>query len=473
MKRYLVFILVFVIVLSGCMLLFIYFYPLMRELLNIHIGLFGSSCVGTGCYYSRGGFHTTFPSGAGWYCRGYNIGPICTKDLYLYCRYTKPFEPAEKCVCDTLPHKYFGYCERNQKCYGKYLLYGIECLGYTKDEVCSEINSFLNQKIWNDSIDTTDDIDIIKMTSNMAREYPILRETFKNHPNIRISKFFSVACYECNISPTQPCDYYKCKKESGTIYCSNNRKCYVNCYNRHSSSFPYFMECFNFSKEELCSAFSDILNHGMNTTKYPEIAYYYRSAYYWGYSLHSSTNFFYSYRLNCNCNKIQDYELRDRCYFELAKARGNDSLCDKIKDQGERDRCYKWLAKFKGTPSCEKIQDQDKKDHCYFDFAEAKGNFSLCDKINNQNLKKGCYINLGRIKRSISICDKILDQYYKDWCYSGVVRAKKDPSICDKIQDQHTKNFCYREAAIVKKDPSICDKIQDQRYKDSCYRLVT
>lgn len=95
MKKYLVFGLVFVVVLSGCMLLFIYFYPLMGELLNIHIGLFGSSCVGTGCYYSRGGFHTTFPSGAGWYCRGYNIGPICTKDLYLYCRYTKPFEPAE------------------------------------------------------------------------------------------------------------------------------------------------------------------------------------------------------------------------------------------------------------------------------------------------------------------------------------------------------------------------------------------
>jgi len=43
------------------------------------------------------------------------------------------------------------------------------------------------------------------------------------------------------------------------------------------------------------------------------------------------------------------------------------------------------------TEDCDKVQNQDKKDACYWKVAEVKEDVSICDKIQGQEWKNVCY----------------------------------------------------------------------------------
>jgi len=66
---------------------------------------------------------------------------------------------------------------------------------------------------------------------------------------------------------------------------------------------------------------------------------------------------------------------------------------------------------------CEKIEDKNKKDNCYWAVANAKQDFSICDKIEDKNKKDNCYMDIAKSQQDLSICDKIENQRIKNDCY--------------------------------------------------------
>lgn len=69
-----------------------------------------------------------------------------------------------------------------------------------------------------------------------------------------------------------------------------------------------------------------------------------------------------------DCDKIQNLEEKDSCYYDVAQYKEDPLICDKIKIY-YKDSCY-WYIVLMGKkdqdPSiCEKIQDQNLKSHCY------------------------------------------------------------------------------------------------------------
>lgn len=127
-------------------LLFLYLLPLLEEFRKVELNLMGL-CIGTGCYSSSSTYSFGFGSVG---CSGYQVfGFFCPTDAEKYCRYMRPFDSREKCLCELKDYGY-GYkshrfCPKNNLCYSNSFEYDFGCSEDLK-RTCKEVERDLNTK---------------------------------------------------------------------------------------------------------------------------------------------------------------------------------------------------------------------------------------------------------------------------------------------------------------------------------------
>ena len=175
------------------------------------------------------------------------------------------------------------------------------------------------------------------------------------------------------------------------------------------------------------------------------------------------------------CEKIQGYHEKDKCYMDLARSLNDLSICEKIQNELDTDGCYESIGVALNDLSiCDKIQRQDVENWCYYEIAIKRTDLSICDdKIQDLSLKDLCYSSIGTILNDSSICNKIQSgQETKDYCYEYVGMALNDLSLCERIQRQYNKDGCYRSVGVALNDLSICEKIQNPDIKNWCNAVI-
>jgi len=136
--------------------------------------------------------------------------------------------------------------------------------------------------------------------------------------------------------------------------------------------------------------------------------------------------------------------------------------------------------------ACIAIQNQEVRDWCYWDLARSTNDSSICVKILKKEIKDSCYFSVVIAKKDITLCDKIQTQEVKDLCKKEVTLIKQGQGnsvsgsslpisnlpITDDIQGQIARDTCNCKLGAIKLDSSFCDKIQDKEIKKKCYADV-
>lgn len=120
---------------------------------------------------------------------------------------------------------------------------------------------------------------------------------------------------------------------------------------------------------------------------------------------------------------------RNGCYFNVATAKQDSAVCDKISAvQGDlgyvsqefaedmKNNCY--AHSMKDSSYCEKFENIESKNYCYYKIATENSNPLICDKITDS--KDSCYYFIAKKETDFSICEKIENVKTKNSCYVRV-----------------------------------------------------
>ncbi len=139
---------VLILFISAITALYLHFKPLLEdeEMKDVVSNLMGT-CIGKGCHSTGSSSTSGFGSVD---CRGYQFFYICLSDAEKYCRYFKPFESREKCVCEiksTTESKdsFKKFCPKNKVCYSNSFEYEFGCSG-DMEKTCRETEKVFTEK---------------------------------------------------------------------------------------------------------------------------------------------------------------------------------------------------------------------------------------------------------------------------------------------------------------------------------------
>ncbi len=144
--------------------------------------------------------------------------------------------------------------------------------------------------------------------------------------------------------------------------------------------------------------------------------------------------------------------------------------CNSLNSNLEKDLCFQNLAiKKENEKYCEKINDENIKESCYFSLANISGkeNIKLCDKIKNEDQRLFCQVKISLDK---SYCEKVKDKNQKISCFSYLAFIFSDEKMCDDIkEDEDKKNLCL---ALSNLNQEFCEKISKISDKNDCYYIM-
>lgn len=194
---------ILILFLSAITAIYLHFKPLLEdeEMKEVKSGLLGISCIGKGCH----SFSASSTSGFGGVdCRGYQFFYICLSDPAKYCRYFKPFEHREKCVCEvksTTESKdsFKKFCPKNNLCYGNSFEYEFGCSD-NLEKTCRAVENLLRTE---KSCPYCED--------SWVERYPKLTESEKERVNRQFEPFCNLFCQNCNstiCTKDNLCEYY-------------------------------------------------------------------------------------------------------------------------------------------------------------------------------------------------------------------------------------------------------------------------
>ncbi len=180
---------VLILFISAITALYLHFKPLLEdeEMKDVVSNLMGT-CIGKGCHSTGSSSTSGFGSVD---CRGYQFFYICLSDAEKYCRYFKPFESREKCVCEvksTIESKdsFKKFCPRNSLCYGNSFEYEFGC-SEDLERTCREIENRLRTE---KSCSYCED--------SWVERYPKLTVSEKERVNRQFESFCNLFCQNCN-----------------------------------------------------------------------------------------------------------------------------------------------------------------------------------------------------------------------------------------------------------------------------------
>jgi len=168
--------------------------------------------------------------------------------------------------------------------------------------------------------------------------------------------------------------------------------------------------------------------------------------------------------------------------MKLGKFTKNISLCKMIGSSDSRNKCIFEVAKFKKDETlCESVGPYFK-DDCYFTLAQEKRDPNLCEKISEKDYvcelsKNGCYNKIAMLTEDPSVCERISELFAKNNCISKIALEKNEPELCEKLIGEVSyapyalSNDCYKKIAIRYKNSTLCEKIKNN-FSDinECYK---
>lgn len=129
------------------------------------------------------------------------------------------------------------------------------------------------------------------------------------------------------------------------------------------------------------------------------------------------------------CLQVENTEMRDLCYFEVAKARKNPDDCEKISvvadpkcvDYGygcnSQDKCYSFLAsKVNDVGVCEKVKSETNKSECIETRAVANQDKAICWRLSEVELRDECVFHVFKYTKDKSLCGEIVDVEMREKC---------------------------------------------------------
>ena len=183
------------------------------------------------------------------------------------------------------------------------------------------------------------------------------------------------------------------------------------------------------------------------------------------------------------CFKIKNKELKNQCFFEIAKRDRNILLCENlvdIKQQGRypifdvmpivgynrrestthnnRDNCVQEIRKILIEDAVKSSNYSICKDdeECLYQLTILLNNSNNCYKFSIEK-KNTCFLEISKNKQDIRLCDGINESNLKKECYyyfSGFIHEEK---ICTMIPEDKTAE-CYYNLAINKSNIDYCNK---------------
>lgn len=142
------------------------------------------------------------------------------------------------------------------------------------------------------------------------------------------------------------------------------------------------------------------------------------------------------------CENIRDSLGKGICYADFVRySKYDSSLCYNTKDEKAKDICITHTTE--NENDCDKIQDEEAKDNCYFLYADTKRDSLICPKIKTLENRDKCYKRVAELTENSVLCEKIQIQKEREDCYVTAAWQKKDSTLCEKIINPETKNWCY------------------------------
>lgn len=169
-------------------------------------------------------------------------------------------------------------------------------------------------------------------------------------------------------------------------------------------------------------------------------------------------------------NQLGDTSLCDKLPEEKVIAGKTRSECyDAVSKYFNQSK----LKEFSTGTRCDKIVYPDTRDKCYYDIAPVKKDQSICENIQAEHIRDWCYIRVARAKEDPDICERVTEpRGNRRKCYVSLAKELQNPDICERIRKKVNKDMCFSEIAKIKQDASICDRISDRYTKNGCVNSV-
>lgn len=181
-----------------------------------------------------------------------------------------------------------------------------------------------------------------------------------------------------------------------------------------------------------------------------------------------------------DCDAMEE-ESKNHCLKAIAVSEGNESICEKIQDIDLKNLCFMDLAYYyERIDLCEKSIEF--KSECALDLAIKTMNSSYCEKTNREQEicrqafqeknESICYtIGLGRAECVEGIrlndsnkCNEI--DSFKDPCYYYIALETQNHLLCENLSLIELKDACFFRIATEINNINICEKMSEE--KENC-----
>ncbi len=140
----------------------------------------------------------------------------------------------------------------------------------------------------------------------------------------------------------------------------------------------------------------------------------------------------------------------DECHYNNALMNESAEECGLIEDQELRQGCYEQLADV-SLAACLEVTDAEKKDFCVTSFAVSNEDIDLCDLLTDK--RDDC-------RKQVDSC---IGTEHEELCRA---LREEDPELCDSESD------CLLNYSITKDDAQACDLIQNPVIAAGCRSAV-
>ncbi len=162
----------------------------------------------------------------------------------------------------------------------------------------------------------------------------------------------------------------------------------------------------------------------------------------------------------CNLIPSESYVQGD-CYLYFAKLQEDISLCEKIGFQLKKEECWAWLVD--NISYCKDIEDKNLADRCYRNLAVKENDSSICSFIEFDFSRDRCYGEVAINLKDVSICDNS-----DSMCIKDVARVTGNKTICYEFAACCGRDDCLVGVARSTKEKEICDEVSDEKLKSDC-----
>ncbi|MBT4250979.1 hypothetical protein HOB25_03240 [bacterium] len=164
------------------------------------------------------------------------------------------------------------------------------------------------------------------------------------------------------------------------------------------------------------------------------------------------------------CDEIENKEMRDKCKLNIARTNGDIKICDKVEDPDYKQACVAIIGIATGDESyCDKVEDDYLSGQCRVKLALQKNDKKICAKIKNENSRDLCYGHFLTDMDAVdeSMCSQFNELFLKEMCQLVLAMKNKDTDKCmdPKIVSLENRAICLAGIAVKHGDADACGKI--------------